>query len=458
MKNDLKYLDIGLEVHVQLKTATKLFSRAAIVGTNSAPNSSVAPMDLGLPGQMPILNQQAVKLAAKIALALHSKIPEVSYFDRKHYAYHDLPAGFQITQFFNSFAYGGYIVLPCGKKISVTSMHLETDAAKLAYANTTLIDYNRCGTPLLEIVFNPDIHNLEDLGETVKALQRLIVAVDASGCEMSKGQMRVDVNMSLRPNDKAPLGRRVEIKNLNSIKEMKDAVAYEIKLQQTHGAPNTEYTKGFNDKGETYVMRAKETPADYRYLPEHNLPGIRITQDDITTIKKDMPQEMPYEIFQKYLTLTNPERAAILRDNIKLAKIVDKTTDKTMAINLLTNDLLSYTKKNKISFDDLNVTNFLNILEMLDSGAITTNIFKKQLISKVFQESCIKKYIIDNNLKSITDPVVIQEYIVKVKAQMPDMFTKYEQGNEKVLQVIIGRIIGMSKGKINAKILTKILK
>jgi aspartyl-tRNA(Asn)/glutamyl-tRNA(Gln) amidotransferase subunit B len=455
-------INVGLEIHVQLKTKCKLFSESRRGAYDSEANSCLSIFDLGLPGAMPIVNPEAIYQAIKVALVFGSRIHRSVKFDRKHYFYPDLPAGYQITQFQKSFAYGGGIELPSGKRIAIQSMHLETDAAKLKRrGNQTFVDFNRCGTPLLEIITDASITSPEEAIETAKAIQREIISTGAAECHMEKGQFRCDVNFSCRKTIDDPMGERTEIKNVNSFKAIGDAIGYEFQKQNHEGRPQKQQTVGFSlETGRTKFMRYKEHYKDYCYVEEFNIPEIEIEEHDIEKIRQEMPQESPSERIRRYKKFTSVERALVLVENKKLCRLVDCFSDKktqSYATDLLTNLIWEHSKSKDLDLDNIQLDNFKKLVKLMISGELSHGIFKKHLLSIIFTGQNLEEYLKKHKLKSIVDKQTILEFINQVKSQEPEVFKRYLSGEKKLQAVIIGGVMKLSRGKVNTAVLLRLL-
>lgn len=453
-----KHLDIGLEIHVQLATKTKLFSRAPVV-IDGEPNSAVAPLDIGLPGAMPALNERAVELATTLAIALNGKIQKVSYFDRKHYNYLDLPLGYQITQGFVPFCKGGMIILPDGKEIKLSSMHLECDAGKLKYDNNYVyIDYNRCGVPLVEMVFTPMLHTVEDVISTIREVRHILRYTGVSKGDMESGHLRVDVNMSVRDSIDAPLGVRTEIKNLNCFKSIREAITYEYETQH-HKKTIIQYTKGYDpERGETYIMREKESMNDYRYLRDENIPPLYIPNALIKKIKDNLV-ELPAAKRNRYKQYCSDATVEVLITHPRLGDSLDQVPKelKNITANLLTNDLINHCTKNEKEIT-VNDKNLKNILEYYKNGDISMDIIKKKLIFLIVndEEDAIE-YIRNKKLLLIKDSTTIQQHIDFILENNQEILLRYRQGKIKLLNVLIGKIMGRAGGRLDPQQLKKML-
>jgi aspartyl-tRNA(Asn)/glutamyl-tRNA(Gln) amidotransferase subunit B len=328
---------IGLEIHAQLNTKSKLFSRSDNDAFGANPNTRIDEVDLGLPGTLPVLNDSAVKKACSAAAALGGDIQRFSKFDRKQYFYPDLPFGYQISQFDQPLSLGGQVQVEVEgelKSFAITRVHIENDAGKLTHeGETTYCDYNRAGSPLIEIVTEPDLRTPMEAQALAKEIQKILRFVNASDADMEKGMMRFDASISLRPKGETKLYARTEIKNLNSFQSLVKSLKYEQKRQTdlwNAGTPQTQQTTAgwLDDKGETHVLRDKESAADYRFFPEPDLPPITFTEAEITKIKASIP-ELPlakYLRYQAEFDLSQAEALKISEDKF-LAEFFEITTN-----------------------------------------------------------------------------------------------------------------------------------
>ena len=326
-------MTIGIECHVQLNTKTKLFSAVDNDAVDKEPNSCVSPVDYALPGMLPVLNKAAVEKAVRAGLAMNCQINLVSRFDRKHYCYPDLPKGYQISQMYQPIIGGGEITLADGSTVKIEHAHLEEDAAKLTHADSySLVDLNRAGTPLIEIVSMPDIHSPSQARMYCEELHRLMLYADVTNGDLYQGNMRFDVNISVAEKGAKELGTRTEIKNLNSFKSVERVVEYEFERQTKlleNGEKVKQETRGWDDNnGKTMAQRNKEVAADYRYMPDPDIPPIVLDQSYIEAIKEEM-QALPNDYRKKFavLGLTDAEREAILNYPI-LARRLEGVTEK----------------------------------------------------------------------------------------------------------------------------------
>ncbi|MBQ6393745.1 Asp-tRNA(Asn)/Glu-tRNA(Gln) amidotransferase subunit GatB, partial [Candidatus Saccharibacteria bacterium] len=320
-------ITIGIECHVQLATKTKLFSEVDNDAREKEPNSCVSPVDYALPGMLPRLNQEAVKMAIRAGHALNSEINLISRFDRKHYYYPDLPKGYQISQLYQPIIGAGFITLPDGTKIRIEHAHMEEDAGKLTHFNSySLVDLNRAGTPLIEIVSMPDIHSAAHARDYCKELWRVLTYAGVCLGDLYNGNMRFDVNISLN-HDGEPLGTRAEIKNLNSFRSVERAVEYEYERQSRlldKGEKVVQETRGWSDAtGKTTSQRSKEEAQDYRYMPEPDIPPIHLTAEEVATEKASMPK-LPQDYRTEFSGVLDPDILETLLDYKPLMDVLDK--------------------------------------------------------------------------------------------------------------------------------------
>ncbi len=470
---------IGLEIHTQLKTKTKMFCNCSVVDVNSQANSSICPICTAQPGALPLPNKKAVEYAVKIGLALKSKINLFSVFARKNYFYPDLPKGYQISQYELPICEGGEIKIS-NKKIRIKRAHLEEDAAKSLHAigsqklDYSLIDFNRCGVPLVEIVSEADITSPDEAYEYLRELKKILRWIDVSNCDMEKGELRCDVNISLRLKGSNKFGTKVEIKNLNSFKAVKDALNYEIKRQseilKNGGVINHETRLWSEAKGETIVMRTKEMANDYRYFPDPDIVPLKLPNEFIEEIKKSMGK-LPYEIKESYLNL------GLKEDDIEMVtsdkalneffeKIVLRTKDPKIlknSLNIINTHILGYVNENKIEMNEIeekviNSQYVYEISELVSKGEIST-----QAAKKIFEETIKTKkspIVLVNKLglKQINDTGEIEIWIKEAVELNRKAFEDFKKGNEKASGPIVGYVMKKSKGRANPQLVIDILK
>lgn len=466
-----KYLPtIGIECHVQLSTKTKLFSEVDNDARLKEPNSCVSPVDYGLPGMLPRLNGQAVTYAVSAGLALNSEINLQSRFDRKHYFYPDSPKGYQITQMYHPIIGAGYVELPDGTKIRIEHAHLEEDAGKLSHENGySLVDLNRAGTPLIEIVSMPDIHSAAHARDYAKELWRLMTYARVTYGDLYNGNMRFDINVSVAAEGSEELGTRTETKNLNSFRSVERATEYEIKRQiklLEKGERIIQETRGWNDAtGETTSQRSKEAAADYRYMPEPDIPPINLSPETVETARAALPKLPAWyrtefgevlgsdiiEVLLDYRSLM--EKLAELDSTIALKKIANLFSSVLLAEenSSLLNDELP-TKEQLLALVEMNEKNEL-------SSTATKEVFLKffdpEMHFKDTRAIAKELGVIQENdttaLEQLVDTILAKPETAKAQAD-------YRAGQEKVLGFLVGQVMKESKGKANPSVVQEILK
>ncbi|RLD04460.1 MAG: Asp-tRNA(Asn)/Glu-tRNA(Gln) amidotransferase GatCAB subunit B [Chloroflexota bacterium] len=441
---------IGLEIHVQLKTSTKMFCGCDAHIWGEPPNSHVCPVCLGLPGALPVINKKAVSQVIKMGLALNCKINQKTFFERKNYFYPDLPKGYQTSQHRQPLCVNGLLSIG-GKKVGIWDVHLEEDTAKSIHIKTeaskqkqatkkegyTLIDFNKSGIPLMEIVSAPDIRSAEEAVEYCKLIRQIVRFLEISDADIEKGQMRFEVNVSLRKlktknkksktKEKLP-DYRVEIKNLNSFRFVQKAIEYEIKRQKEvlkKGGKLTWETRGFDEKREiTVSQREKEQAKDYRYFPEPDLPPIEISNEEINQLKKEIP-ELPHQAYNRLI--------------------------QTMGLNKVQAKILSREKSVLSYFDRLIQT------DLEPKKAANTIINHPELISR-FSPYKLVEYLKREQSGQITDEVELEKLVKKIIAENPKPVRDYLAGKTEVLHFLLGQVMKETKGKADAKIARTLLK
>ena len=466
-----KYIPtIGIECHVQLCTKTKLFSEVDNDARLKEPNSCVSPVDYGLPGMLPRLNQDAITYAVRAGLALNSEINLESRFDRKHYFYPDLPKGYQITQMYHPIIGAGFVELPDGTKIRIEHAHLEEDAGKLSHESTySLVDLNRAGTPLIEIVSMPDIHSAAHARDYTKELWRLMTYAKVTFGDLYNGNMRFDVNISLAPEGSEKLGTRAEVKNLNSFRSVERAVEYEIKRQTKlleKGEKVIQETRGWSDAtGETTSQRSKEEAQDYRYMPEPDIPPIRLAPEVIEAERARLPK-LPAEYRHDFSKVLTADLIEVLLDyqNLveKLAELEDEKTAKKVA-NLFSSVLLAEENASLLNDELPTKEQLLELVEMNDKNELSSTATKEVFLKFFDPEMHFKDTrsiakelgVIQENdmgaLEAIVDAVL-------AKPETKQAQYDYKAGQEKVLGFLVGQVMKESHGKANPSAVQEILK
>lgn len=461
---------VGIECHVQLCTKTKLFSEVDNDARGKEPNSCVSPVDYGLPGMLPRLNQAAIPFAIRAGLALNAIINLESRFDRKHYCYPDLPKGYQITQLFHPIIGEGYVELPDGTKVRVEHAHLEEDAGKSTHENSySLIDLNRAGTPLIEIVSMPDIHSAEHARDYAKELWRVMTYAGVTFGDLYNGNMRFDVNISIAPEGSDQLGTKTEIKNLNSFRSVERVVEYEIKRQTKlleKGEKVTQETRGWNDAtGETTGQRSKEGAADYRYMPEPDIPPIRLTAEAVEQERVNLPK-MPAWYREHFADILTQDLIEVLLDYPqlmhKLAELEDSQTIKKIA-NLFSSVLLAEENTSLLNdelpsrqqLSDLVEMNTENELSSTATKEVFLKFFDPEMHFKDTRAIAKELGVVQENDLSALETIVDA---VLAKPETKQAQDDYKAGQEKVLGFLVGQVMKESKGKANPSAVQEILK
>ena len=465
---------IGLETHVQLSTKTKLFSRASTT-FGASPNTNVNLVDCGLPGVLPSVNKEAFYKAIRFGMAINAQINQTSIFDRKNYFYADLPKGYQITQMDLPIVLGGSIEIVSEelvKTINITRAHLEEDAGKSIhdeYDGFSAIDLNRAGTPLLEIVSEPEISSAKEAVAYMKAMHQLVTYLDVSDGNMAQGSLRCDANVSIRKKGYKELGTRTEIKNINSFKFIEKAINFEIKRQikiLEKGEKVVQETRLYDSsKDETRPMRSKEFANDYRYFPEPDLLPVVISDKEIKKIKDEFP-ELPNEKeirFQKQFELSAYDSQIIVSSK-SMADFFEKTAKQTKNYPLLSNWLIgevsAYLNKELIEINEskLSVDNVATLINRIGDQTISGKIAKT-----IFEEMCINgaspdDIIESQGLKQISDDGAIEKIIDTVIKDNAAQVEAYLQGKDKLFGFFVGQVMKLTQGKANPKAVNTILK
>ena len=476
---------IGLEVHVQLNTNTKIFCGCSTKFGNE-PNTNVCPVCTGMPGVLPVLNKKVVDSAIKIGLALNCKIAEKSVFARKQYFYPDLPKNYQISQYDKPTTIDGFLMLPSGKKIGVTRAHIEEDAGKLIHGNfdESFVDYNRTGIPLVEIVSEPEMKTGEEAYEYLTTLKRTLKYLGVSDCNMEEGSLRCDANVSVMPVGSKVFGTKAEVKNLNSFKAVQKSIQYEIARQTElveSGGRVIQESRLWDDKKEiTVSMRSKEEAHDYRYFPEPDLPTLFISSEWIDEMKKTMPL-LPAERKQKMVedyelseydadVLTAEKELADYFENAMnvAVKLSDKGKNENIASNAnLAKQIVNWVmvellgklnKENKsITESPISFENLAKLVVLIKDGTISGKIakiiFEDMLVSLKTPDEIIK----EKNLVQITDMSEIENIVKEVLAANPNAVGQYKSGKTQIVGFLVGQVMQKSKGKANPAIANKIL-
>ena len=471
---------IGLEVHVQLKTRSKMFCGCPVAFGNE-PNTQTCPVCLGLPGSLPVLNRGAIERTILTGQLLGCETPPVVKWDRKNYFYPDMPKNYQISQFDLPLCLGGAVPLydlaypkdhqkeiaNPGKSVGLTRIHLEEDVAKSTHhsGDYTTIDFNRAGTPLMEIVSEPEIDSPEEAFAYLNSLRQILVYSGVSDADMEKGQMRCDVNISVRQKDKEKLGTKIELKNLNSVSVVRKALHYEIGRQIDEiesGKSIVQATWRWNDDvGQTELMRVKENADDYRYFPDPDLLPVR-TEDMLTQVKSDLP-ELPHEKvarFEKDYQITHYD-ASVLASEIDLADYYEKAaaearTPKKVA-NWVINNLLGELKEQDLSISDCPVApeKVGELADLIDAGTISNNQAREVFTGLFASPGKTPAEIAKEKGFERAEDGEVEKFIEQVIADHPGPVGEVAEGNTKAANFLTGQVMKLSKGKANPKMVTE---
>lgn len=465
---------IGLEVHVELATKTKIFCGCS-TAFGGAPNTHTCPVCTGMPGSLPVLNKQVVEYAAAIGLATNCEITQVCKFDRKNYFYPDNPQNYQISQLYLPIARNGYVEIEVGeqkKKIRIHEMHMEEDAGKLVHDewdDTSLVDYNRSGVPLVEIVSEPDMRSADEVMAYLEKLRLIIQYLGASDCKLQEGSMRADVNLSVREVGASEFGTRTEMKNLNSFKAIARAIDGErqrqIDLIEAGRAVVQETRRWDDNKESSHAMRSKEDAQDYRYFPEPDLVPIVISDEWIAEIKARQP-EFRTEKLERYNREFDIPRydAEIITNSKKMADIFEATTaicgkPKKVA-NWLMVETLRLLKERGQEPEDICFApeHLAKLIELTEAGTINSSV-AKEVFEKIFDENVDpEKYVEEKGLKIVQDDGALEEVLKKVIADNPQAVADYKGGKEKALGALVGQTMKAMKGKANPGAVNKKLR
>lgn len=456
----------GIEVHCELKTKTKMFSDS-LNEYHASANENINSIDLAYPGTLPSVNQKGIELALKAALLMHCQIHKEMVFDRKNYFYPDLPKGYQITQARTPIGVNGYVEIEVeGKKkrIGIHDIHIEEDTAKSTHLGSySLLDFNRSGVPLIEIVSDPDLKSSEEAVLYLEKLREILLYADVSDCKIEEGSMRCDVNVSVSKND--TLGTRTETKNVGSIKSVGLAISSEARRQAEvleNGGSIQEETRRYDEKiDQTIFMRVKEIGNDYRYFPEPDIPPVLLSDDYIMEVSKNLPM-MPderREIFRKAgIASINIEKI------IQNKKICDYLLDLScinlvIASNLLLGDISAYLNKNSIELEQTSLTkeNFTDLVNTLDAGKISNKQAKDLLPVLLKEGTPVKELLEKEGMSQITDEKEIISLIEKVLEMETKSVEEYKSGNERAIKYLMGKVMKESKGKVNPGLASTLL-
>ena len=468
---------IGLEVHVQIKTKTKIFCSCS-TEFGSPPNENTCPICLGMPGVLPVLNKRFLESSMRACLATHCTIEPMNRFARKNYFYPDLPKGYQISQFELPLGTNGYININVDgtkKRIGLTRIHMEEDAGKLIHGENSgrpgksYVDFNRTGVPLCEVVSEPDMRSAEEARAYLNELKSILEYTGVSDCNMEEGSLRCDANVSIRPVGQKEFGTRAELKNLNSFKFIQKAIEYEVDRQTKlldQGDTVKQETRLYDaDRNETFPMRSKEEAHDYRYFPDPDLVPIMIDEAWVEELRKTIPElpEQKRERFVKSYKIPEYD-AGVLTSSKPLADYFEQCTalfpqPKTIS-NWMMGDLLRELKKDGRNIVDCPVSPsaLVDLLKLIESGTISGSI-AKGIFEEMYQtQKSAGSIVEEKGLKQITDSSAIEKIVAEVLQANPSQVEEFKGGKEKVLGFLVGQVMKASKGKANPAMVNKLLK
>ncbi len=466
---------VGLETHAELSTITKLFCGCS-TKFGAEPNSQVCPVCLGMPGVLPVMNNKAFESAMKVALALNCTINKFTNFDRKSYYYPDLPKNYQISQNYYNLGVDGYMNIDVNgtiKKVRIHNVHLEEEAGKLIHpeevgANYSLVDFNRAGVPLLEIVSQPDMRSTDEVESYMQTLRKILLYTEVSDCKMQEGSLRFEASISLRKKGTEKLGNRVEIKNLNSMKSVIKGIDYEAKRQAElldRGETIARETRLWDEVNErSERMRSKEEAQDYRYFPEPDLLPVLIDEKWMSAIKSTIP-ELPLDRKQRFMGLfkLSDYDASLLTEEKVLADFFEdclSISERPKAFcNWIINDLLREVKDRKLDIYNLPIKpkQLAALVETIERGIISSTIAKEVFSEMILTGKDPQKIIEEKKLAQISDEGFIETVIDKIIASNPNVIEDYKKGKKNALAFLIGQVMKETKGKANPKLVNELL-
>ncbi len=466
---------IGLEIHVQLNTDSKIFSGAS-TSYGSEQNTNTSIVDLGYPGVLPVLNKDAVMMAIKFGLAIDAEISRRSIFARKNYFYPDLPKGYQISQYELPIVQGGSLEIKLNdgtkKVIGITRAHLEEDAGKSIhdkFNNETAIDLNRAGTPLLEIVSEPDIRSAEEASSYMQQIHQLVRYLKISDGNMQEGSFRCDANVSVRPSGQAEFGTRAEVKNINSFRFVENAINYEVERQierLENGNEIIQETRLYDpDKDETRPMRSKEEANDYRYFPDPDLLPLEIDQETIDKIKNLLPELFEEKVIRYTEDLKiKPNDAEEIAKNMQIAEYFEATlghfdNDPQLVTNWILSEVIGVLNRENIEINAFQIepTQLASLLSRIEDNTISSKIAKNLFNQLLTSDETVDQMIKQQGLEQITDEGSINEYVAEVLNEFSDQKDQYLAGKEQVLGFLVGQVMKRTQGKANPKMVNELI-
>ncbi len=464
---------IGLEVHAQLSTETKIFCSCS-TRFGAEPNTQVCPICLGMPGVLPVLNKRALEYATMAAIATNCTIHKVSRFDRKNYFYPDLPKGYQITQYEQPICTGGYVEIDTDgskKKVRINRIHLEEDAGKLIHEDSehySFVDLNRTGVPLIEIVSEPDMSSGDEAVAYMKKLRSILTFIGVCDGNMEEGSLRCDANISVRPAGSDKLGTKAEIKNVNSFRFVQKAIDYEIERQISvieNGGEIVQETRLFDsNKNVTFSMRSKEEAHDYRYFPDPDLLPVVLEDSEIESLKESLP-ELPDKRFERFIKdykLTE-ESARILTSTKALADYFEQAlqscTDSKLVSNWIINEVLrEIGDEDEIANFGVKPKELSKLLGLVQKGSISGKIAKDVFSQMIESGQSAEQIVKEKGLEQISDEGELEGLIENIVSNHPDEVKRFKEGEEKLLGFFVGQVMKETKGKANPKVINELLK
>lgn len=473
-KNSDYKVDIGIEVHVQLNTLSKIFCGCKN-GPTEIPNSNICQICTGHPGVLPSLNKEVIKSAILVGLSTNCQLTPVSTFARKHYFYPDLPKNYQITQSDIPICSNGFVSIKLEdgseKKIRINRIHIEEDAGKNIhsdYSNESLVDYNRTGTPLLEIVTEPDINSSHEAREYLKTLRSIVTYLGVSSGNMEEGAFRADTNISVRKIDADKLGTKCELKNINSFKFISDAIEYEVERQidlVERGEKVKQQTRLWDTKKrETVVMREKETAADYCYLDDPDLPIIMLDEELINSVKISMPElpDAKYNRLKNDYSLNDYEASVLVADQdaANYFESCRKLSSSKLIINWVLRELMGYIKEQNLDWSDLKITpdKFVELISMIDNGKINNQVAAEVFIEVAETAKNPELIVKEKGLEQIGSEEELEAIVLQIINDNPKVVADYKSGKDKLFGFFVGQAMKATKGKGNPKVINYLLK
>ena len=468
---------IGLEVHAQMKTQSKIFCSCSTKFGKPA-NANTCPICLGMPGTLPVLNRQAVEYAITACLATHCNVEPMNRFARKNYFYPDLPKGYQISQFELPIGVKGHINIQLNghnKTIGLTRIHMEEDAGKLVHGENmgspgkSYVDFNRTGVPLIEIVSEPDMRSSEEAKEYLTQLKAILEYTDVCDCNMEEGSLRCDANVSIRPEGQKEFGTRTELKNLNSFRFVQKAIDYEVERQKQvleQGDKVIQETRLYDsDKGVTFPMRSKEEAHDYRYFPDPDLVPIVIDDQWVERVRQTLP-ELPEKKRERFITEYKiPEYGAqVLTASISLADYYEKCValhpNPKMVSNWIMGEILRELKNNELEIETFPITpeNLAELLKLVDKGTISGKMGKTVFEEMARTGKPAAEIVKEKGLAQISDSSAIEKIVEEILSANADQVESYKNGKEKVFGYLVGQVMKASKGQANPALVNQLLK